>query len=211
MFKTLAERTYEEVRARILSGEMEPGFQIRQDVIAAEFGCSKIPLREALARLEQDGLLFSYPNRGYVVRPLSVAEAEEIFDLRLKLEPRAMARAAVAAGPEERAAVVAGLATLEAGAASKDPGYHLAHGAYHMALIRPGGLVTLDLLERLHILAERYVRAHLGTDVAQREHRLLAEAWLAADAERVEVLAVRHLTITMDMLNAQFSGQAPAA
>src|SRR5262245_22404949 len=130
MFRTLAERTYEEVRGRILSGEMEPGFQLRQDAIAAEFGCSKIPLREALARLEQDGLLFSYPNRGYVVRPLSAAEAEEIFGLRLKLEPGAMAQAAIAAQADDRAAVLASLARLEAGAARGDAAYHLAHGAY---------------------------------------------------------------------------------
>jgi DNA-binding GntR family transcriptional regulator len=66
--RTLSEQTYEVVRLKILTGDMSPGTPVRQDAIAAELGVSKIPLREALSRLEQDGLLSSYPNRGYVVR-----------------------------------------------------------------------------------------------------------------------------------------------
>jgi DNA-binding GntR family transcriptional regulator len=87
--RTLSDQTYEIVRRRILVGAMQPGTAVRQDVIAAELGVSKIPLREALGRLEQDGLLSSYPNRGYVVRDLSTDEASEVFALRLKLEPGA--------------------------------------------------------------------------------------------------------------------------
>jgi DNA-binding GntR family transcriptional regulator len=76
--RTLSDQTYEIVRRRILVGAMQPGTAVRQDVIAAELGVSKIPLREALGRLEQDGLLSSYPNRGYVVRDLSTDEASEV-------------------------------------------------------------------------------------------------------------------------------------
>ena len=90
--RTLADRVYDIVRDRILSGDMAGGEPIRQDAIAGELGISKIPLREALTRLEQFGLVTSYANRGYVVSSLSAEEAEEVFALRLKLEPDAMVR-----------------------------------------------------------------------------------------------------------------------
>jgi DNA-binding GntR family transcriptional regulator len=206
--KTLAEQTYEWVRGRVLSGEMAPGFQIRQDVIAAELGCSKIPLREALTRLEQDGLLSSYPNRGYVVRPLSADEASEVFALRLKLEPEAMAEAARRATPEEREAVVQAQKMLEDGDARGDAAYHVAHRAFHLAMIRPcGGRVTWQLLERLHVLAERYVRVHIEEagreDRARLQHQQMVEAWLAGDGERVRALTAEHLQVTKDELEGE--------
>ncbi|WP_395443226.1 GntR family transcriptional regulator [Caulobacter sp. UC70_42] len=111
--RTLSDQTYELVRKRILLGQMAPGTPVRQDTIAEELGVSKIPLREALSRLEQDGLLSSYPNRGYVVRPLSVDEAHEVFDLRLKLEPGATAAGCKKATPEDQQVVKAALAALE--------------------------------------------------------------------------------------------------
>lgn len=80
------------MRERILSAQLPPLQPIRQDALAAELGISKIPLREALTRLEQQGLLRSAPNRGFFVPALDAQEAEEIFELRLQLEPAAAAR-----------------------------------------------------------------------------------------------------------------------
>ena len=79
------------VRDFILSGVIPSEEPIRQDALAAELRVSKIPLREALARLEQDGLVVSHPNRGFFVRPMSPEEAEEVYALRIKLEPDAAA------------------------------------------------------------------------------------------------------------------------
>src|SRR3546814_12092206 len=95
---------------------------IRQDALAAELGVSKIPVREALARLEQEGLLISHPNRGYLVRPMSAAEADEIYALRLALEPAAAAFAAVHAGEGEREEVQRVVARLDAAASANQIG-----------------------------------------------------------------------------------------
>src|SRR3546814_11596238 len=81
---------------------------------------SKIPVREALARLEQEGLLISHPNRGYLVRPMSAAEADEIYALRLALDPAAAAFAAVHAGEAEREGVQRVFERLDT-AASRTP------------------------------------------------------------------------------------------
>jgi DNA-binding GntR family transcriptional regulator len=85
-----------------------------------------------------------------------------------------------------------------------------ANRLFHMAMIRPGaGQVTLQLLDRLHVLAERYVRVHLeplGRDArASEEHRDMLTAWIARDAERVVTLAFEHISGTMDDLKHQLS------
>ena len=208
--RTLSDQTYEIVRRRILVGAMQPGTAVRQDVIAAELGVSKIPLREALGRLEQDGLLKSYPNRGYVVRDLSGDEASEVFALRLKLEPGAVAEACLRAKPADHAAAEAALAALEAELAKPDGDHVSFNRAFHLALVRPGGHITFQLMERLQILAERYVRVHLepnGRDErASREHREILDAWIRGDAKTVEALTANHIRGTLSDLKQELAG-----
>jgi DNA-binding GntR family transcriptional regulator len=85
--RTLAAATAAELRRRILTGSFPAGYQLRQDALASEFGISRIPLREALLQLEAEGLIKIIPHRGAVVSELSIAEIEELFDLRALLEP----------------------------------------------------------------------------------------------------------------------------
>ncbi len=72
--RTLAERVFEIVREQIVTGQLPDNLPIRQDALATELGVSKIPLREALARLEHEGLLTSHANRGYFVQPMSAGQ-----------------------------------------------------------------------------------------------------------------------------------------
>src|SRR3546814_19363793 len=103
-------------------GKLRTDTPIRQDALAAELGVSKIPVREALARLEQEGLMTSHPNRGYLVRPMSAAEADEIYALRLALEPAAAALEAVPAGEGAREEVQRVLERRHAAASDKQNG-----------------------------------------------------------------------------------------
>ena len=107
-----ADQIVDLIRARIVSGAIGPDEAVRQDALAAELGISKIPLREALCRLEQDGLIRSIANRGFFAAPMTRQDAEEIFALRLKLEPGAAAAAARLAGDAERAEAKALLTAL---------------------------------------------------------------------------------------------------
>jgi DNA-binding GntR family transcriptional regulator len=211
--RTLADQAFEVIRERILSARIPPLSPIRQDALAEELGISKIPLREALARLEQHGLLQSHPNRGFVVPALTASEAEEVFALRLKIEPEAAAHASVEADDAQRAAATAALAALEKVPDEDAHGTVLLNRAFHLALVKPGGRqVTTQLVERLHVLAERYVHKHLepaGRHArAHREHRALLKAWMARDAERVETLLAQHITITLDDLRGQLRSEA---
>lgn len=205
--RTLSDQTYEAVRRRILSGAIPAGMPVRQEVIAGELGVSKIPLREALGRLEQDGLLVSYPNRGYVVLPLTLMEANEVFALRLKLEPGAVADGARLARPEHHADACAALAALELDQERDGADHVTQNRLFHLSLIRPGGPVTYQLLERLHILSERYVRMHLEPrgreDRARQEHRAILEAWISMDEMQVGKLITDHIQGTLNDLREQ--------
>ena len=209
--RSLSDQLADLVRARILSGDVPADGPIRQEALAAQLGVSKIPLREALGKLEQEGLLRSEANRGFFVRGLSRAEAEEIYALRLKLEPEAVGRAAVRATPEEQGAAHETLAALERTApAPGTAAAGAANRAFHLALIRPSGsLLTTTFLERLHVLAERYVTKHLeplGRDVrASREHRELLECWTARDEAASAALTRRHIEQTLKDLRAQLA------
>ena len=198
------------VRDRILSGAVAAGHPVRQEALAAELGISKIPLREALARLEQEGLVRAEANRGFFVRPLSAAEAEEVYALRLLLEPDATAEAASAADERERTEASEALAALERAIAAHQGPVGALNRAFHLALLRPSRRdVTADIVARLHVLSERYVRVHLephGRDErANEEHRALLAAWLARDSRAVAERTREHLERTRDDLRRQLA------
>lgn len=190
------------IRSRIVAGEIEPDQAVRQDALAAELGISKIPLREALCRLEQDGLLRSIANRGFFVAPMTRADAEEIFALRLKLEPDAVALAARLANDAQRRAAKAALTALNKSSSAP------ANRLFHLSLIQPSGrALTVGIIERLQILAERYVRKHLepaGRRArAKKEHDALLAAWLTRDGALVAKLTRAHIEATLNDLAEQ--------
>jgi len=193
---------------------------VRQDALSAELGVSKIPLREALTRLEQDGLVSSLPNRGYVVRSMTPDEAEEVFALRLSLEPEATALGATRADVHQHRIATTAFDLLEAESQIAGSRVTVLNREFHMALIRPSGrLVTTQVMERLHLLAERYVRAHLepqGRDRrARAEHAALLKAWLAGDVAAVQRQVEAHINGTLADLRLELqtktASSAPSA
>ncbi|WP_447757925.1 GntR family transcriptional regulator [Sphingopyxis fribergensis] len=208
IIRNLSDQLVDLVRDRILSGVVSSEHAIRQDALAAELGVSKIPLREALARLEEEGLVRSQANRGFFVRSLSASEAEEVYELRIKLEPEATALAALHATADDHAHAIETLDTLDHVTDEHGDGVGAFNRAFHRALFRPCGQpITVSILERLQVLSERYVRVHLeplGRDErANEEHHQLLEAWLARDADKISVLVDAHIRKTLDDLRQQ--------
>jgi DNA-binding GntR family transcriptional regulator len=213
--RTVSEQVYNAVRDRILSGQIAPESPIRQDALSAALGVSKIPLREALTRLEQDGLVSSQPNRGYVVSPMTGAEADEVFALRLKLEPEATAIGATNASSQQRRIATEAFALLDAEAEKSEARMGVLNREFHLALIRPSGMfVTIQLIERLQLIAERYVRAHLEPQGRERraraEHAGLLKAWLAGDAAAVQRKVEIHISGALEDLRLELESKAAA-
>ncbi len=213
--RTLSDRLVEVLRDFILSGAIEPELPIRQDALAAELRVSKIPLREALARLEQDGLVVSHPNRGFFVRPMSPEEAEEIYALRLRLEPDAAAAASLAATETDQERARQALAQFDLEAVAHKPTVGASNRAFHLALVQPcGQRLTTDIVSRLHILADRYVRKHLEPKGrvlrAEAEHHALLDAWIDRKDTWVRKLITEHLEHTLGDLRVVLRGSSAA-
>ncbi len=190
------------LRNRILAGAYAPGAALRQDVLAAEFGTSKIPVREALVRLQSEGLVNIFPNRGFKVRPLVTSELEEIFCLRLMMEPTAAAAGARLATEAEQQAASAALERLnKALAAGEWSAAGQLNRNFHLQLLVPRVQpVAAEILGRLHTLAQRYVQSHLQPEGrvkrAAREHAALLQLWTARKSARVRTALHAHIEST---------------
>jgi DNA-binding GntR family transcriptional regulator len=193
-------------RDRILSGTYAPGSALRQDSLAAEFGTSKIPVREALVQLQSEGLVDIFPNRGFQVRPLADAELDEVFRLRLQIEPTAVAQGAKLASAADHDAAISALEQLnEATAAGEFASSGRLNRAFHLLLIVPRlQPVAAEILGRLHTLAQRYVQAHLRPEGrakrATREHAALLKAWRLGKSQEARALMHSHIESTREDL-----------
>lgn len=176
--RTMAGSIGTEIRRRILDGRYPAGSQLRQDGLAAEFGASRIPVREALFQLEAEGLVRIHPHRGATVAPLSPAEAAEALELRATLEPRLLALSApyLTESDFDQADNI-----LEDYAAALHDGATARWGALntqlHLLLYsRANRPRTFALVGSLLTECDRYTRLQLSTDAAElgradREHR----------------------------------------
>jgi len=88
--RLLSARVADEIRSAVLSGEMRPGMRIRQELLAAKFGASRIPVREALRQLESEGLVVLAPNRGAWIADIDSEESIEVYKIREVVEPLAI-------------------------------------------------------------------------------------------------------------------------
>ncbi|SRR5260221_9886546 len=209
--RTMSEQITTLIRDRILTGTYAPGSPLLQDSLAAEFGVSKIPVREALVQLRAEGLVDIFTHRGFQVRPLTATEMEEVFHLRRLIEPQAVAEGARRAEAGDREATRAALTNLNDALAKgdlKDSGD--LNSAFHMALIVPRlQPVSADVLLRLHTLSRRYVRLHLLSagrpKRATKEHNALHDAWKAGKAKEASRLALLHIEETRRELKDSFT------
>lgn len=206
ILKTMSSQLTAHIRERILSGEYAPGSPLLQDSIAAEFGVSKIPVREALVHLRSEGLVEIFAHRGFQVRPMSVEEMREVYRLRLDIEPAAVAAGARAASEEDRAACSAALAALNGALHAREiKRSGDLNTAFHLALVVPRVQpVTNEVLYRLHTLSQRYVRMHLTPagrmKRAMQEHGALHDAWRAGKAKEAQRLTRLHIEEIRDDL-----------
>jgi DNA-binding GntR family transcriptional regulator len=209
--RTMTGQITARIREKIIAGVYAPGSALLQDSIAAEFGVSKIPVREALVQLRSEGLVDIFAHRGFQVRPVSVGEMQEVFRLRLAIEPAAVAEGARRASPEDRAAAAVALNALNQGLAASDLKNSAdLNSAFHLALVVPRiQAVTSETLSRLHTLSQRYVRMHLQpagrVKRAIKEHTALYEAWAAKSTKEARRLCQAHIEETSSELSEALS------
>ncbi|MDO9435702.1 GntR family transcriptional regulator [Hydrogenophaga sp.] len=164
----MATQVADELRRRILAGEMEEGAQLLQEQIAAEFGISKVPVREALHQLEAEGFVVQQYHRGATVAGLSPSEIMELFELRAQIEMWLLEVAMAKATLED---VLAASRLADEIAQAKDGhDFPELNWKFHEALYRPAGKpAVMEHLRKLHAQTERYVRMQLSPDLNKDE------------------------------------------
>lgn len=197
--RSSAELAADAIRDRILRGDYPEGAPLRQDAIAAELGVSRIPVREALRRLEAEGLVAIHVHQGAVVPILSLEEIEELFELRALIEADLMRRAVPALTTADLADAAAALEAYDDALAEgevADWGRH--NWAFHSALL--GGAarpLSHDLAETLHNRSDRYMRMQLslthGEARARQEHHDILRAAEERDVRRAASQVREHI------------------
>lgn len=207
--QTLPSMVYQKVRDAILNGVFRPGQMLRQDDVANRLGVSRSPLREALPRLEADGIVVLHPRRGYAVATLDPQQITEVFDLRRLLETE-LARRAIAKRTEADIAAVYGIASEMGALANRTDDPSLAqwfdlNTRFHKAMLMPADCPHhLRALEHSRTLIEAYIRTEtrLTGDLheAQQEHIQLAQAFVLGDADKFVRLTREHSEHTRSRL-----------
>jgi len=200
---------YDALRDEIINGNMKAGESIRQEYIAKIFNVSRIPVREALKRLESQGLVTNERYKGCVVSSLSNEEIEEIYELRAILEPLIIASSVTNMTKETLAEARALCDEFnDEGDASKWGEWNR---RFHEALYRDSGRpYHLKVIGQAIDRIDSYIRAQLvltkGMNKARVEHGAILKACEEGDAEKAAELTREHIlgsyTSLMNFLNA---------
>jgi DNA-binding GntR family transcriptional regulator len=191
----MAEQVVTALRRRLLTGELAPGTRLSQSRLAQEHGVSRIPVRDALQVLAGEGFVEIGPTAA-VVRELSIDELQELYDLRVAVEPM-LTRIAV---PNVGLAEITQMAALaELMESDPPPARWLEANAEFHALVYTRGNRPrmIQLTEQLRRLVDRYLYLHVGVfgqlEHVHAEHRAILAAVRAGDATSVADLTREHL------------------
>lgn len=188
---------YEQLRESIVNGKHAPGTPLVETTLAAEFSVSRTPIREALRRLEQDGLV-QRGSRGMHVRSRSPEEILEIYEVRIALEVAAARAAAERRTPLDLARLEQIHQAMLAVSTDDPDGLASTNRRFHEILWSMSHNATLiDLLDRLHAHLIRYRETTLTFEnrwkTVLEEHTELIDAIKNGDQERAGRIAEEHM------------------
>jgi DNA-binding GntR family transcriptional regulator len=195
------------VRDAIVSGQIVPGEQLKQDQLATELGVSPAPIREALRQLESEGLVTHHPNRGVFVTEVSTEELFAVLlPVRLAVEVYAFTQSAARLGEADIAELQRLIAVMEQGA--KDVDYVAINEAdlrfHELVVLASEAPHTIQLWQSVHsrIRAQMYRMAphHAGLAEIADEHRELLAVLRAGDATAIRHTLHEHIVLAPEKL-----------
>lgn len=200
--QSLTTAVADRLRNKILRGVFGEGVQLRQHAIAAEFGVSRIPVREAFRQLEAEGLIKIIDHRGAVVVTLSPDEIEELFDIRAALECVTLRQAVPRLAEADFAQAERALKAYEK-ALGDEADFDVwgdLHWQFHSCLYQAARRARfLSLIQTINNNSDRYIRLHIlfSRDVHRHtkdEHWAILELCRQRDAEGASRLLEQHIT-----------------
>jgi len=202
----LSERAYERIKHDIICCEIAPGTEISEAQLCAQYRLGKAPVRMALSRLAHDGLVRAMPRRGYIVTPVTLKDIQDVFELRLMLEPRA---ALLAAGrvDAKRLRMLDEIcrAGYQPGEARSTARFLEANKEFHVAIAQAAGNTRLahaiaQLLDEMTRLLHLGLGVRNRTREMQHEHRTLVRALVRGEGETAETICRQQIEAARDMV-----------
>jgi DNA-binding GntR family transcriptional regulator len=202
--RLLSERIAEEIRNAVLSGEMRPGVRIRQELLAAQFGASRIPVREALKQLENEGLVVLAPNRGAWIADVNSEESTEVYKIREVVEPLAIFESVPNLTDADIDSLDATVRELERVATLED--YIRLDREFHLRTYARARMPQLlAMVERFwnstqhfrrQFVKQTFAESGVGLPFSDPQHLLLMDAIRGRDAEAAQVIVRMHIRRT---------------
>jgi DNA-binding GntR family transcriptional regulator len=209
---TRVDRVYSELRADILAGRQHPGSRLPFADLATRYQASMGVIREALTRLQGEGLIESEPQSGFRVVAVSAEALQHLTEARCAIETLVLRKAIERGDLAWESEVLATHHRLDRtpmlapdGTGRLSDEWATAHAAFHLALLAGcPNPVLLGTAASLRDSAELYQRLSVPEDVSERdipaEHRAIMEAALAHDADTAAQLLAQHIQRTTDIL-----------
>lgn len=204
---SLVDRAYREIKSRIMGNLYPPNLQVLEQDLAQQLGMSRTPVREALIRLEKEGLVEILPRRGMRVVPIAPEDMREIYEVLTSLEARAAERLAERRpSSAELAPMVAALEEMERSLEQGDlETWAQADEDFHRLLLELCGnrrlatmaMTVFDLVHRARMVT---LRMRPLPTKSSRDHRALIDAILAGDSRRAYEVHYQHRHQAMQLL-----------
>lgn len=202
----LADSLRDELEQDIVTGSLQPGERLDEQTLAARFGVSRTPIREALMQLASAGLVELQPRRGAFVASLSLREVIERFEMMAALEGACGALAARRIIDGERAALLeTHEACIQQVASGDADAYYYANERFHHAIYEAAHNGYLaeqarHLRDRLRPYRRLQLRARSRVATSLAEHQAILDAILAGDGEKAERVLKDHVLIQGERL-----------
>jgi len=205
---SLPELVYKTIRSAIMNGIYKPGEMLRQEELAKSLGVSRAPLREALPKLEADGIVKLLPRRGYVVVSLEPEEIKEIFELRLLIEKHAATIATKLRTDQDvlRAkSIYEQMIALDINDPQQKAQWYALNSDFHEALLRPSGREHfMRAITSLRTAVEPYIRMEIDltgdVEEANDEHQKMLSAFANQEVEKIQEYTEKHIKNTTKRL-----------
>ncbi|HEX3791923.1 MAG TPA: GntR family transcriptional regulator [Pseudonocardiaceae bacterium] len=198
--RPLGERVYAALRDAIVDGEFAADQQLVQEQLGEELGVSRTPVRDALARLAQEGLVTWSPGNGYLVSDLSKDDVVDVYQVRFALESLAMRQACGRHTPAQLARIRGLIEEMAAEQDAPAAVHFELNRRFHLALMEPCGndflIQTVDNLWAHPVnrrITKSYVQDRANIPLMVAEHRELLAAAEQADLDRLTALVADHL------------------
>jgi DNA-binding GntR family transcriptional regulator len=221
VYTTLRDVALKAIRGLIADGTLRPGVRVFEEDLAERLGVSRGPVREALRRFEEQGVIVSYPNRGSFMVELTAEEIQQLYELRAALEAMAVRTVMGRKRPEELRQLSARLTQMRKAAGAKDLRRLLeADLAFHRVLWQAAGnrfllktLASLDAQIQVLMSVENRTYGDLGETI--KDHEALLQVIRRRDPEVAADVMTRHVLDaglrTIAAVEAAGSSSAPLA